>query len=506
MSTITTSIDSAAAGFVRHRFIRAMTTAWMVLFVTGTLTLVIASAASGPANDLGVIGKAIVGVNVVLIVGGLLLAVTALAAAIVDRINRRLIAFVGLLFFGAALVILPILVIAAPLSLMGIIESADADPSSPIENAALLIMSVLALLVAWEGVGWAWWQLRIDYQAYLATRGWRPPGWRLLSILRRILGLPAFVSNVGRGRFTLTLLYFGVAIFNVGVAALLALPFLAFTDIKDTTDVYAIAGVGITLAALLVLNVVGAGRYIAQLAGRRATEQYQRVWEFDQRPPIVFLRMFEQDDERLPALVRHPLLRLPAGVSEPRTLDELLLEHGSPYGPVIAIGDPRDSVRPLGAARIFIPEAGLGWQDVVKNLVRASQTVIMCPGDTEGVRWELDLIARQPNLRVAYVANPELSPQTTLRLFRQIIPGGRTLAMPPGEWPIAAYKERREDATTGWRVLTTSIQPSVQTYTLAINMALQSMLGPDGVPLARPRRFRRSHPNSGRRHFRRNAP
>ena len=56
-----------------------------------------------------------------------------------------------------------------------------------------------------------------------------------------------------------------------------------------------------------------------------------------------------QDDDRVPVTGGDVFARWPAGISRSRTLDEVLLEHGSPYGPVLAIGDPRDPVPPLGA-------------------------------------------------------------------------------------------------------------------------------------------------------------
>ena len=479
------SIDGAAAGFVRHRFVRAMTASWVVLTIMGLLaTIVYATVDTADAGDHPVT-TLLVGVFVTALIVVPLVASAAVAVALVNAIDRRIIALLAAAVFGIAVVLMPLAALGGLMDVVGLVEEAPGQADPAFKTVAMVIFSALSAVVAWELFGWARWQLLATNDAFLATRGWRPRGWQVFSGLRNLMGLPAFISNFGRGRTSLTVLYFTVSLFNVGIAAVFALPVLTNADAKENQTTAFIV-IGATLAALLLMNIVGVGRSIARLADQRATLQYQHVRQWDGRAPIVFLRTFDQDDERLPALVKHPILRLPAGVSGARTLDEILLEHGSPYGPVIAIGDPRDPVPPLGAARIFVPGEGSGWQEVVHGLVRSAQAIIMCPSDTEGVKWELNLLASMPQLRVAYLANPELPAETTLRLFRAIVPGATTLNPPADQMPIAAFP----DGEGGWKVLTTSVRPSVQTYTIALNAALQGMLGHTGKPLVRPPRGR----------------
>src|SRR5262249_40526891 len=160
----------------------------------------------------------------------------------------------------------------------------------------------------------------------------------------------------------------------------------------------------------------GIGHRFARVAARCATHIYQRVREWDSRPPVIFLRAFTQDDIRVAAGTRDPLLKLTAGVAATRTLDEILFEHASPSGPLIAIGDPANPTPPLGAARIFVK--GESWHEVVTSLVDASKAIVMCPSRTEGVRWELDLIdGRGLFPRTMFLANPERSASETTELF-----------------------------------------------------------------------------------------
>jgi hypothetical protein len=328
-----------------------------------------------------------------------------------------------------------------------------------------------------------WWQLAVSAQDFRAARGWRPPPWRLLTSFRRYLGLPSFLSYVGKRRRLATLLYSGVAVLNLGLLMALMLPVFIGSAEEQAADFNPIIAYSV-MGGLLLLNLIGAGGLLARLADGRTTQLYQNVREWDARAPIVFLRAFDQDDNKLKARGGDPFARWPAGVGRPRTLDEILLEHGSPYGPIVAIGDPRDPTPPLGAARVFVEGAGEEWQDVVRGLAGASRAVVMCPNHGEGVQWELDLIAQAGGrLQTVFLASPELDRDATLALFRRLAPAMPEIAAK--QWPIAAYPHGGE-----WRVLTAK-RLSVETYTAALNAALQALFGLGGVKLEK----RRTAPN-----------
>jgi len=201
------------------------------------------------------------------------------------------------------------------------------------------------------------------------------------------------------------------------------------------------------LGGLLILSFCGIGHRFAQRAASRATHIYQSVREWDSRAPVIFLRAFAQDDIRVAAGTRDALLKLTAGVADARTLDEILLEHASPYGPLIAIGDPVDPIPPLGAARIFVK--GESWHEVVTSLVDASKAIVMCPSRTEGVRWELNLIGGRGLFpRTMFLANPERSASETTELFAEI--ADMSIEPPAGQIPVALFF----DPARGCRVLT----------------------------------------------------
>jgi len=130
-----------------------------------------------------------------------------------------------------------------------------------------------------------------------------------------------------------------------------------------------------------------------------------------------------------------------------------------------------------------VPDAGSGWQHIVSSLVQNANAVVMCPNASEGVKWEIDLLAAaEGRVRVIYIANPELSGPDNMALFARL---GDLPPLGRNQQPIAAFREPQ----MGWRILTTTRPPCVQTYTVALNTALQALLGAKGTPLKRPRRL-----------------
>jgi hypothetical protein len=399
-----------------------------------------------------------------------------LGGAIVDILHRRFVAFAifvvsfaGVFFLGAS-------VLYAVLSLSGF------DITLPAGDAIWFgLFAAAAALISYQLMRASWWQLTASVENFRAVRGWRPAPWRLFTSFRRFLGLPSFLSYVGKKRRMVTLLYFGVAVLNLGLLMILMLPVFIGSEGDSQYAQFNPYILYSVLGGLLLLNLIGAGNWLARLADKRTTKLYQNVREWDARAPIIFLRAFDQDDARLKVRSGDPFARWPAGVGAPRTLDEILLEHGSPYGPVLAIGDPRDPTPPLGAARVFVEGAGEEWQGVVRALAGVSKAVVMCPNHGEGVQWELDLISQAGGrLQTVFLASPELDRAATLALFQRLVP-----AMPQideKQLPIAAYEQVGE-----WRVLTTK-RLSVESYTAALNTALQALFGLKGETPKPPKR------------------
>ena len=489
MAATAISIDAGASGLLRHRFVRAFSASIFVALAGALIFALSVTTFTGTLKtyrEHGLLSALFGAIATPFLMVFLFSTTVAAIATLAGLLHRRItglvlfIVYGGLFAFGAfaTAVILP--------SILGFIPPPPTAPAtSPVEDATMMTVVIIATLVLFEAAGWAWWQVRVPRAQYFAARGWRAPPQHIYSTARQSLGMPSFISNFGRGRFLLTFIYFLIAALNVGLLAVLMGPLMLFTASQKHADMAADISIAVGLLGLLLLNALGVGALLNRIAARQATRLYQKARDWDTRPPIVFLRAFDQDAQKLKPRALDPLVKFPAGCGDAKTLDELLLDHASVYGPVIAIGDPRDPTPPLGAARVFVPGEGNEWQHVVTSLLGASNAVVMCPSTSEGVKWELDLIRDAiGRLKVIFLANPRLTIEATQALFQRLAPGAQYPELKKGQTPIAAFM----DAQHNWIVLTTAKPACVQTYTVALNYALQTLLGMKGAPLPKQRR------------------
>ena len=113
--------------------------------------------------------------------------------------------------------------------------------------------------------------------------------------------------------------------------------------------------------------------------------------------------------------------------------------------------------------------------------MRASRAVVMCPNHGEGVQWELDLISQAGGrLQTIFLASPDLDRAATLSLFQRLVPELPEIA--EKQLPVAAYEQ-----AGAWRVLTAK-RLSVESYTAALNTALQALFGLKGEVPKTPKR------------------
>lgn len=132
--------------------------------------------------------------------------------------------------------------------------------------------------------------------------------------------------------------------------------------------------------ATIGLALVWLGRSIG---ARSAAE----VLESDRRRPVVLFRSFKQDKRAGWTSINPGYALLPGGTDEER------LERAvRPLGPMIAIGAPDERTSPVGAARCYLPDSD--WQDFALRLIRCSSLVVVRPGESKGLKWELEQIRR----------------------------------------------------------------------------------------------------------------
>lgn len=144
------------------------------------------------------------------------------------------------------------------------------------------------------------------------------------------------------------------------------------------------------VAALLPALVVAL--LLWRLARRYLNPEARYVLAMDRRAPILLLRSFADDLAAVPptALWRrllHPLLFWLGGISRKR-LEEVAGQSLARLGPFIAVADPREKLRYLGAFRAELADDE--WQDYVRCWMREARVIVMIAGTTPSFTWELN--------------------------------------------------------------------------------------------------------------------
>lgn len=346
--------------------------------------------------------------------------------------------------------------------------------ASPAALLSLLIESVLAagLIAALLGLAFA------ARSQFTAAEGWRPPLAAYFNNFGKLIGLPNYVAALPRRRPRIAALFLvatftaaGLALLWVYVARLptvIAAQLANFGTVDAATSIGSV--LGIVLAIPFIWLLAKLGSVIGRVGRRMAAEAYQFVRERDERAPILFLRAFNKDDEEL-ALRRHGILpRLIGRFGVRATLDELLLDLGSPYGPVVAIGRPSRPLPPLGAARVFV--RGDDWQSVVTSLADAANVIVICLDTTAGVRWEAETVSQAKyRPKTIFLSSPWADADDCWRQLSEVLPQTtKILSEERPHRPVAAFTDR----TGEFRILTAAA-PTQQAYASALNLCLSSM-------------------------------
>ena len=173
----------------------------------------------------------------------------------------------------------------------------------------------------------------------------------------------------------------GIALLSLTMASVLILRFTPIDDEALRWVARLVPPVTLVLGAFLLYR--GKQR-AAQAAARMVFD------ESDHRPPIVYLRPFTKD-ESLAGQVFTAVLTskvLSGFASE----EEQLAEAVAPIGPLLAIGQPGERLPKPGAIRAYATDAE--WKDVVIHWLTVARLIILRPGTSQGVWWEMEQVVR----------------------------------------------------------------------------------------------------------------
>lgn len=175
-----------------------------------------------------------------------------------------------------------------------------------------------------------------------------------------------------------------------GWAALLAAFGVRFRDVAD--------GLGelIRTDSPILLGIAGAAGILLARAPLDLAIRYALAHPAPARHyPIVYLRSFQ--DDGLSIGTRGPSRGIVDRLTVRHRLgyERLLVASMQHFGPVVAIGEPRERLPPTGAFRLYYDDDE--WQAAVTRMLLAASYIVLSVGETPSVGWE---IAKLKDLRL----------------------------------------------------------------------------------------------------------
>jgi hypothetical protein len=119
----------------------------------------------------------------------------------------------------------------------------------------------------------------------------------------------------------------------------------------------------------------------------------------DKRRPVLLLRSFADEGMSIAAAPSW------SQVSSLARMEESIAEQLRPFGPLVAIGKPGETLPRLGASRNYYSDAD--WQAAALALMRDALLIVVIAGVSRGLRWELEAIARSGHQSKLLVVMPE---------------------------------------------------------------------------------------------------
>lgn len=208
-----------------------------------------------------------------------------------------------------------------------------------------------------------------------------------------------------------------IAGLSLGVGSLRDLAFGPSVTTMDRASSIRIAPEPLALLTSLGgLGLVLAGAGVARLARAHWRADAVRLRLHDHRPPLLYLRSFDDDDVRLPTgpSARQPFVEL-LNLRGAAPFEEIMAWELSRLGPVTAVGRPGSSLTSLGAAREHLSDEEAWQPQVVERMARAA-LVIVTIGDTPGLAYELQQLVLGGHLhRVVFLFPPRAGDELARR-------------------------------------------------------------------------------------------
>jgi hypothetical protein len=171
---------------------------------------------------------------------------------------------------------------------------------------------------------------------------------------------------------------------------------------------------GAVVMSLAVSTVMVGKRY-------RATSAQKKLAQ-DQRPPVLYLRRFDDDEGSLSLWSRRYT-----------THEQRLIAILESIGPVIALGRPGEMLPPLGAARMYLSHDS--WQATVIELLRTCSAVVIQAAPSPSILWEIEQVTQHVTpervlIALPVVAHDKLTDKQRYEEFRNLVNPSLPVALP----------------------------------------------------------------------------
>ena len=111
--------------------------------------------------------------------------------------------------------------------------------------------------------------------------------------------------------------------------------------------------------------------------------------EIDRRPPILYLRSFDDDELADLTDLADSSGLLPVISTYEQRLKKALVK----IGPMISIGRPGEALPQLGSSRFYVSDAE--WRVAIQHFLERAVAVVIMMGPTEGLMWEIETALRR---------------------------------------------------------------------------------------------------------------
>lgn len=278
---------------------------------------------------------------------------------------------------------------------------------------SMLFIAVYLLLTWTVAVGW-WALFGLDD----GTRGLlKAPfeGFVSKAAIAAYSGLPPIIEFVRKDRlssYTYSILSTGCLVVSLASVSILPLALLVVREM-----VLQVALVGVGIACFFGFSLLA--NAFLRMARRRIRLSIDELTATDPRRPVLFLRAFRDDRAVLPAPRQTLMGRVLAAGVPKQTLDELLLDEGTLYGPVVALGNPQEPTPPYGAARGYFSNES--WQQAVGRLASDALAIVVSVDDTDAIWWEIAHIVRAKLVqKTLFLLPPHIDSRESARIFRKV--------------------------------------------------------------------------------------